>query len=486
MILAIDQSTSGTKALLFDDAGALTARHDLPHEQITPRSDWVEHDPEEIFANVLALLPLLRAKHAFDSATIHAVGITNQRETVLAWDRLTGKPLYNAIVWQDARAADLCAELAPEAERIRAITGLPLSPYFSAAKLAWLHRHVPAVAEAARENRLCCGTIDAWLLFKLTGAFKTDYSNASRTQLLSLKELAWSEDICALFGIAPAALPAVCSSDSDFGASDFGGFFAEAVPIRAMLGDSHASLFGQGCHQKGQAKTTYGTGSSIMMNTGDECISSRAGLATSLAWGRQGRAQYVLEGNINYSAAVVNWLVYQLQIIKSPAEVEALAKAADPADTTYLVPAFSGLGAPYWDSHAQAALIGMGRKTGRAEIARAALESIALQIAEVVLAMERDSGQVQGLRADGGASKNALLMQMQADILGQEILVSEMGELSSAGVAYMAGIACGLYVEEALFAASPHTVYRPAMSAERREKRLAGWRSAVAKVLTHE
>lgn len=482
MILAIDQSTSGTKALLFDAQGRLIYREDRAHRQIVDENGWVEHDPEEISANILALLAVINEK--YDFADIRAIGISNQRETVMAWDRVTGKPLHNAIVWQCARGEGICREIEArgQAERVREITGLPLSPYFSAAKLAWLHRHVPEVCVAARAGRLCCGTMDAWVLQTLTGgkSWKTEYSNASRTQLFSLRELRWSEEVCSIFGISPDWLPEVCDSDAEFGKLTLSGF--PEVPIRAMMGDSHAALFGHGCLSPGMVKATYGTGSSVMMNTGAELVVSGSGLVSSLAWGRGDKVDYVLEGNINYSGAVIGWLVDALGLAGSAKEIEKLAESADPEDGSYIVPAFSGLGAPYWNAGARAAILGMGRSTGKAEIAKAALESIAYQTTAVALAIAEDMP-VAALHADGGPTRNAGLMQLQSDLLEKEVRVSATEEISGAGVAYMAGIAAGAYDSATIFDQRQYTVYAPEMDEKTRKKKRAGWRDAVRRVL---
>lgn len=484
-VLGIDQSTQGTKALLFDGEGALICRTDLPHRQIIDEKGWVEHDPEEIFRNTVQVVKDLVEKSGVDKNSIAVLGISNQRETALVWDRGSGKPVYNAIVWQCARGAAICRELEDRASMIRARTGLQLSPYFSAAKIAWVLRNVPGAQERARQGGLCCGTVDSWLVYRLTGGreFRTDYSNASRTQLFNIGALEWDTDVCGLFGIPTCCLPELTDSNGEFGFTDFEGFLERPIPIRGVLGDSHGALFGQGCLKPGMTKATYGTGSSVMMNIGDRPVYSEQAV-TSLAWRMDGRAEYVLEGNINYTGAVISWLKDSLGLIASPGESQTLAEQANPLDTTYLVPAFSGLGAPYWDSEARAAISGMSRTTGKAELVRAAVESIAYQINDVLSAMEEAAGtQLRELRVDGGPTKNGYLMQFQSDISGIPVQVPSAEELSGIGAAYAAGTAAGVYSLDSLLGRMERTRFDPAMPAAERGRRLDGWNAAVAKTL---
>lgn len=486
-VLSIDQSTQGTKALLFSSDGQLLVRRDVPHKQMIDERGWVEHDPEEIFDHVLKVAAEAVQEADVDPAAVRVIGLTNQRETALAWDRETGKPVGNAIVWQCARGEGICTELAEKgyADSIREATGLNLSPYFSAAKLAWIMRNVPEAGKLASQGRLCMGTVDSWLVFRLTGGreFRTDFSNAARTQLFNIRDLSWDAHACEVFGVPMSALPEPTASDGDFGSTDFGGLLPQPVPIRAVLGDSNAALFGQGCTQPGMVKATYGTGSSVMMNMGGRLVESKD-LVTSIAWGSREDITYVLEGNINYSGAVITWLKDDMMLISSPADTGQLAQSANPADTTYLVPAFSGLGAPYWDPDARAMACGMTRTTGRAEFVKAALESIAYQIADVVRVMERDSGlQIGELRTDGGATKNDYLMQFQSDIIGHNVSISATAELSALGAAFMAGEAIGMYNNDMLLAASSHRTLSPQMRPEVREEKYQGWQDAVRKVL---
>lgn len=487
-VLGIDQSTQGTKGLLFDENGALICRSDLPHRQYIDQRGWVEHDPEEIYANTVQVVKKLVEKSGIDKNDIKVLGISNQRETAFVWDRNTGKPVYNAVVWQCARGAKICERIAEQGhgEMIRSHTGLQLSPYFSAAKIAWVLENVEGAAEKAEKGELCCGTIDSWLVYKLTGGkeFRTDYSNASRTQLFHIGSLSWDQEVCSLFGIPVSCLAEVTDSDGEYGYTDFEGYFENPIPIRGVLGDSHGALFGQGCTDKGMIKTTYGTGSSIMMNIGQKPVYSDR-VVTSLAWKMNGQVNYVLEGNINYTGAVITWLKDELKLISSPSETEILANKANPGDRSYLVPAFSGLGAPYWDSEASGILTGITRTTGRAEIVRAGLESIAYQITDVVNAMSEESGiKIQELRVDGGPTRNKYLMQFQSDIADVTVQVPSAEELSGIGAAYAAGIAAGIFDREKVFSQMTRTKFSPEMEPEVRNEKYQGWKKAVKQVLT--
>ncbi len=394
-IISVDQSTQGTKALLFDESGSLLKRTDKAHRQIINEKGWVSHDSAEIYRNTVEVVKCLVEESGIDKEKVVGIGISNQRETSLAWDKVTGEPLGHAIVWQCARAVDICerVEQKGEAENIRRKTGINLSPYFPASKIAWILENVEGAKEKAEKKEICHGTVDSWLIFKLTGgkSYKTDYSNASRTQLFNIFDLKWDEEICGLFGIDPENLAEVVDSDSDFGETDVEGLFPKPIPIHGVLGDSHGSLFGQGCLKSGMIKSTYGTGSSIMMNIGEKPVLSTHGVVTSLAWSMGGKVSYVLEGNLSYTGATITWLKDDLKIIESPAETEKLARQAAANDSLYLVPAFSGLGAPYWDSCAAAAIVGMTRTTGKAEVVRAGVECIAYQITDIIKAMSEDA-----------------------------------------------------------------------------------------------
>ena len=486
-IIAIDQSTQGTKAMLFDHNGALLLRTDRSHTQYVDERGWVEHDAEEIYGNTIAVVKELLEKSGIDRHLVTCVGISNQRETAMAWNRESGKPVCRAIVWQCARGEEICRRLEQKgvAEDVRRRTGLRLSPYFSAAKLAWILEHVDGVRALAAEEKLCCGTMDSWLVYRLTGGkeFRTDYSNASRTQLFNIRELKWDTVLCGYFGIPVSGLAEVTDSDGIFGYTDFDGILPQPVPIHSVLGDSHGALFGQGCLSRGMMKTTYGTGSSIMMNIGEQPIFSELGIVTSLAWKAGGKVQYVLEGNINYTGAVITWLKDQVGLLKTPGESGELAEKANPADNTYLVPAFSGLGAPYWRSDVSAAFVGMSRTTGRAELVKAGLSSIAYQIADIIGLMKEASGigEVE-VRVDGGPTRNGWLMQFQSDITDSRVLVSNVEELSGLGAAYAAGIGAEIY-DETLFCRIGRTEYVPHMEEQERLEKYKGWTKAVEMVL---
>ena len=487
-IISIDQSTQGTKALLFDESGSLIKRTDQSHEQIINEKGWVSHDPSEIYRNTIEVVKHLIEEAGIAKEKIAGVGISNQRETSLAWDKNTGDPLGQAIVWQCSRAADICerVEKQGQAENIRRKTGMNLSPYFPASKIAWILENVEGAKEKSDKGEICHGTIDSWLIYKLTGgqAYKTDFSNASRTQLFNIFELKWDEEICALFGVDVNNLAEVCDSDSNFGNTDFEGFLPHPVPIHGVLGDSHGSLFGQGCLKPGMIKSTYGTGSSIMMNIGEEPVLSTHGVVTSLAWSMGGKVNYVLEGNLNYTGAVITWLKDDLKLIQSPGETGALAEAAVQDDSLYLVPAFSGLGAPYWDSYASAAIVGMTRTTGRAEIVRAGVECIAYQITDIVKAMSEDAGiTVEELRVDGGPTKNTYLMQFQSDMAEADVRIPGSEELSGIGPAYAAGLALKIW-DDTIFDKLNRTAYEAKMTKEVRDKKYNGWKHAVKMVLT--
>ena len=487
-IISIDQSTQGTKALLFDKTGSLIKRTDKTHKHIINEKGWVSHDPSEIYQNTIEVVKRLIEEANINKENIAGVGISNQRETSLAWDKQTGEPVGQAIVWQCARAVEICerVEKKGQAENIRRKTGMNLSPYFPASKIAWILENVEGAREKADKGEICHGTIDSWLLYKLTNgkAYKTDYSNASRTQLFNIFELKWDEEICGMFGIDVKNLPEICDSNSYFGETDFEGLLPHPVPIHGVLGDSHGSLFGQGCLKPGMIKSTYGTGSSIMMNIGEKPVLSTHGVVTSLAWSMNGKVNYVLEGNLNYTGAVITWLKDDLELIQLPGETERLSEEAVKDDSLYLIPAFSGLGAPYWDSHASAAIVGMTRTTGKAEIVRAGVECIAYQITDIVKAMSEDAGvTVEELRVDGGPTKNTYLMQFQSDLAEANVRVPDSEELSGIGPAYAAGLSLGIW-DETIFDKLNRTNYEPTMDKAVRDKKYEGWKQAVKMVLT--
>lgn len=484
-IIGIDQSTQGTKALLFNAQGELIRREDCPHQQLIDEHGWVSHDPEEIYRNTILTVKKLVENSGIPKDEIAGTGISNQRETALIWEKKSSRPLDYAIVWQCARSLDICERIAAlgYADEIQEKTGLKLSPYFPASKLAWILEHNEGAQEKEASQQLCMGTMDTWLIYKLTKgtSYKTDYSNASRTQLFHIHDLKWDESLCNLFGIHIESLPEVCSSDSYFGETDFEGLLPNPVPIHAVLGDSHAALFGQGCLKRGMIKATYGTGSSIMMNTGSRPVKSRHGVVTSLAWKLNGTVQYVLEGNINYTGAVISWLKDEVQIIQTPKETEKLCLDAARNDELYFVPAFTGLGAPHWDSRAKGMLYGITRTTRREEIVRCAVESIGYQIADIVKAMEQDAGiPVQELAADGGPTRNQYLMQFQSDILQTKVSASKEEEMSGIGAAYAAGIGLKVYTIDILNTLNRES-YTPELSRPIRDKKMLGWADAVGR-----
>ena len=465
-IISIDQSTSGTKAGLLDESGRIVRKASLPHHQSYPAPGWAEHDAEEIFQNTLTVIE--RVMEDLRPQDIAAIGIANQRETTVIWDRATGRPLCPAVVWQDVRGAALCGELSESAAFVQETTGLALSPYYPAAKAAHVLRNHSFGGD------FCIGTIDSYLIYRLTDGkvFATDVSNASRTQLADIRSLTWNDDLCRIFGIPRNALAdRILHSDGDFGSY-------RGTPIRSAMGDSHSSLFGHGCHAAGMVKTSYGTGSSIMMNTGETPVVSHNGLSTSVGFGWQGKVSYVLEGNITCSADTLVWLREELELVSDVREVEPIAASVPDTQGVYLVPAFSGLGAPYFDEGARAILYGMNRGTRRAHVVRAALESIAHQNADVLDAMQRDmGGAVQSLNADGGGSVNGLLMQLQADLIPGRVVCTDEPDLTMYGVGRMAGLAAGVY--DTFEPSRVRAVYEPNMTNEQRKALRDGWADAV-------
>ena len=489
-ILAIDQSTQGTKAMLLDEQGAFLLRRDIPHRQLINDQGWVGHDLGEIAENIFRVCAQVIADSGVEAGAVAAVAVTNQRESVGLWDRTTGEPVCESIVWQCNRATELCQRLmTPETERmVREKTGLHLSPFFSAPKAAWILENIPGAKERARRGELCLGTMDTWTIWQLTGGkvHKTDASNASRTQLFNINRLEWDEALCALYDIPMSCLPEVCDSDAFYGETDLGGVLPHPVPIHADLGDSHGVMFSHGCTEMGDAMCGYGTGSAVLVNIGEKPILSRKGLNTTVAWRSKGKTLYAMEGVVNYSGAVVTWLKDNAHLAPSAAETSALALRADPADRTYMVPAFTGIGAPHWKSEATAAYVGMTRLTGRAELVRAALDSVAYQIADLVLPAAEEIGAVtRELRVAGGPANNPYLMQFQSDILNCPVVIPEHEELSGIGSAYLAGIAMGMYDYQKLMQGRKTTVYQPQMSSDVRKECLEGWKHALEVVLKY-
>ena len=498
-VLAVDQSTQGTKAMLFDREGNPVCRADMPHRQLINEKGWISHDLEEIYKNTIQAVRNLIENAGIKKEEIACLGISNQRETSAAWSRRTGLPLAPAIVWQCSRAENICSRIrnnvmiSADQEKeahgsvsavIQSRTGMQLSPFFPAAKYAWLQENVEEVSAAKKNKDLCLGTIDTYLLYRLTGGrvYATDYSNASRTQLFNIHTLTWDKEICAWFGIDSAMLPEVKDSSFCYGTTDFEGYFDEEIPICGVIGDSQGALFGQGCVERGMMKATYGTGSSVMLNTGEKVAQAEHGLASSLAWGIDGKVTYVLEGNINYTGAVITWLKEDMGLVASPEETGRLAEEANQNDTTYLVPAFSGLSAPYWESDARALVCGMSRTTGKSEFVKAALESIAYQITDVMEMMKAEGGiTMKELCVDGGPTRNRYLMQFQSDMLGMPVNLPRCEESSALGAALMAGLCQGIYTGDMVFKKTERKQFVPSMVPEKREEKYAGWKAAVKK-----
>lgn len=492
LILAIDQSTQGTKAILFDESGKVVDKASREHAQYVDKRGWVEHDPEEIVTNVLAVARDVCKKASVGADEVKALGISNQRETCLAWDRVEREPLERAIVWQCGRATDVCEHIKLAkpgvGERIQELSGMALSPYFSAAKYAWLLQNSSAARMAKEVGKLCLGTIDSWLVFKLTEehSFLTEPSNACRTQLLDIHSGAWSEELCDVFGVPMDALPEVVSSDSVFGHTTMGGLFPNAIPICGILGDSQAALAAQNCLCPGEVKATYGTGSSVMMQTGKDLIISKNGLVSSIAWDFSGEKSYVLEGNLNYTGAVVSWLKDSMGMLSSPAEVEGIIAKANPDDKAYFVPAFTGLGAPWWDSQATGLLTGITRTTGYAEMIKACSECIPYQVTDVIELLKADTGlSISELRADGGVTQNSYLMQFQADIADTTVVTSSLNELSAAGAAYVAGKTAKIYDENEIYNQVFRRSYEPHMDGMTVKQKRQGWKKALKQTMAH-
>ncbi len=484
-ILALDQGTTSSRALVFDRHGAMVALAQQEFAQHFPQAGWVEHDATEIWRTQLAVARAALARAGLQASQLRALAITNQRETTVLWDRTTGKPVAPAIVWQDRRTAAVCDALRPRwAARIQRKTGLVLDAYFSATKLQWLLDHVPGVRARAEAGELAFGTVDAWLLWNLTGGrvHATDASNAARTLLFNIHTLQWDEELLRLFNIPAAVLPHVHPSSGVFGESD-PALLGAAVPIAGVAGDQQAATFGQACFAPGMAKNTYGTGCFMLMNTGTAAVTSRHKLLATVAWlGPHTPACYALEGSVFMAGATIQWLRDGLQIIRSAVEVESLAASVPDTQDVYLVPAFAGLGAPDWDGHARGTLVGMTRGTTRAHIARAALEAVALQTADVFHAMGQDAGvPLSELRVDGGASRNDLLMQLQADYLGVPVLRPALTETTAFGAAGLAGLASGLWsgADELSALWQLQRRFEPRLPEASRRAKLARWREAV-------
>ncbi|OGN92743.1 MAG: glycerol kinase [Chloroflexi bacterium RBG_13_50_10] len=485
-ILVIDQGTTGSAALLFDEAGQVVSTADREIRQIYPQPGWVEHDPKEIFRTSLDVAQEALQKAGVSASQVKGMGITNQRETTVVWDRHTGEPVNNAVVWQCRRTAPICEELKQKdmGPPIKEKTGLLVDAYFSATKLRWILDNIPDGQKRAQQGDLLFGTIDSWLVWNLTGGAVhiTDYSNASRTMLFNIHTLQWDKELLAALDIPEAVLPRAMPSSQIYGETAAGLLGKAQVPLGGIAGDQQAALFGQACYDAGMAKNTYGTGSFILLNTGDRPVLSQKGLVTTVAWGLGGKVAYAMEGSIFITGAAVQWLRDGLGIIKSAAESESLARSVTDNGGVYFVPAFVGLGAPYWDMYARGTIIGLTRGATGGHLARATLEAIAYQVRDVVEAMGAEAGlKLPLLRVDGGGTANSLLMQFQADILGVPIQRAAVTEITSLGAGYLAGLAVGLWQDTAQLARMWRAAetYEPKMSDDQRETLYTGWKRAV-------
>jgi glycerol kinase len=488
-VLAIDQGTTSSRAIVFDHSGHIVETGQIEHEQIFPRAGWVEHDAEEIWKNVREVVGLALTRANLTYKDIAAVGITNQRETAVVWDRTTGKPVYNAIVWQDRRTADFCDRLKRDGHEdfVRERTGLVIDAYFSATKLAWMLDHVPGARQAAENGALAFGTVDSFLLWRLTGGrvHATDATNASRTMLFDIAAQEWDQELLRALDIPPSVLPDVRDCSGEFGATE-PELFGAAIPILGIAGDQQAATVGQACFEPGMSKSTYGTGCFLLVNTGERFVASRNRLLTTVAYRLDGRTTYALEGSIFVAGAAVQWLRDGLGVIRGAAETEALARDLPSTEGVYLVPAFTGLGAPHWDPDARAAILGLTRDSGVAHLARAALEAVGYQTADLVDAMAADMGgtKLETLRVDGGMVVNDWLCQFLADVLDRPVERPAVVETTALGAAYLAGLAAGVYgsLDAVAGAWRLERRFEPRMHAAERQRLLDGWRRAVVRV----
>ena len=486
-LLALDQGTTSSRAILFDENQNIVSSAQKELTQYYPQSGWVEHDPMEIYSTVWAVMMEGITRADIDTHDVAAIGITNQRETTVVWDKTTGKPIYNAIVWQCRRTAEICDELTARGltEHIRQTTGLVPDAYFSATKIKWLLDNVPGARARAERGELLFGTVDSWLVWKLTDrqAHVTDYTNASRTMLYNIHDLCWDERLLHELDIPAVMLPQVCDSSHIYGSCNVRG---AQIPIAGIAGDQQAALFGQGCFSAGEAKNTYGTGCFLLMNTGTQAISSRHGLVTTIAVGLNGQVQYALEGSVFVAGAVIQWLRDELRFIREARDAEYFASKVPDTGGVYLVPAFTGLGAPHWDMYARGTMVGITRGTRPEHIIRAAQESIAYQSMDLVDAMERDCGRsLRELKVDGGASRDGFLMQFQADMLAKPVLRPVIRETTALGAAYLAGLAVGVWrdTDELRRLWRCDTAFHPSMAEQKRLTLARGWHKAVGRSL---
>lgn len=489
-IVSLDQGTTSSRAIIFDKEQNILGVSQKEINQIYPKKGWVEHNPMEIWASQYGVLQESIAKANIKISEIAAIGITNQRETTILWDKITGEPIYNAIVWQCRRTADICEKLKEDkdfVEYVRDNTGLVMDAYFSATKIKWILDNVEGARERAERGEILFGTVDTWLLWKLTEGkiHVTDYTNASRTMLYNIKKLKWDSRILEKLNIPINILPEVKNSSEIYGYADIGGKNGEIVPIAGIAGDQQAALFGQGCFNKGDSKNTYGTGCFLLMNTGEEIVKSNKGLITTIAIGVDNKIQYALEGSVFMGGAIIQWIRDELRLVNDAQDTEYFANKVDDNGGVYIVPAFTGLGAPYWDMYARGAIFGLTRGANRNHIIRAALEAIAYQSKDVLDAMEEDAGcKIKALKVDGGASRNGLLMQFQSDIIGAKVIRPIISETTALGAAFLAGLAVGFWknkeeIESSFYISEE---YEPRIEAEERDKLYKGWKRAVERV----
>ena len=488
-LMALDQGTTSSRCIIFNKKGEIVSLAQKEFTQYFPQSGWVEHDANEIWASQAGVMTEAMAKCSIEAEEIAAIGITNQRETTIVWDKETGEPVYHAIVWQCRRTADYVDQLKKEGydKVIKEKTGLIVDPYFSATKIKWILDHVEGAREKADQGKLLFGTVDTWLIYKMTKGrvFATDVTNASRTMLYNIHTLCWDEELLAKFGIPASMLPEVKQSSEVYGMTRKS-LLGEPVPIAGVAGDQQAALFGQCCFKAGQSKNTYGTGCFLLMNTGEQAVDSKHGLLTTIAIGRDGKVQYALEGSVFVAGAAIKWLRDELKLIDNAAETETLAQSVPDSNGVYVVPAFTGLGAPYWNAYARGAVFGLSRGANRAHFVRATLESLAYQSLDVIRAMEEDAEiTVTSLRVDGGASANDFLLQFQSDILNGEIIRPKVAETTALGAAYLAGLAVGYYqnVEEIQSNWQRDKEFMPQFGEEERERLYAGWKDCVRRII---
>jgi glycerol kinase len=490
-ILALDQGTTSSRAILFDQEGSILAVEQQEFTQIYPKPGWVEHDANEIWATQLKVAQDVLKNNQVSASDIAAIGITNQRETAIVWDKNTGQPIHNAIVWQDRRTAAICDQMKADGHEayIKENTGLVVDAYFSGTKVKWMLDNVEGARAKAKNGDLLFGTVDSWLIWKMTGGavHVTDYTNASRTLMYNIKDLKWDDKLLNILSVPHNMLPEVKASSEVYGNAD-ASLFGAAIPIAGIAGDQQAALFGQGCHQVGMAKNTYGTGCFMLMNTGEEAVTSKSGLLTTIAWGLDGKVHYALEGSVFIAGAAIQWLRDGLKLIDEAPDSEFFAMKVDGTDGVYVVPAFAGLGAPYWDMYARGAIFGLTRGTSKAHLVRATLESLAYQTKDVLAAMENDAGvPLNKLRVDGGASANNLLMQFQSDILGVTVERPKIIETTALGAAYLAGLAVGFWTMDTITDKwQLDQAFEPEMDEAEQERLYKGWQKAVKRTMDWE